>query len=192
MKRARVLSLPLLFVVVACSTASSGPPDQGGGAGSGGGRETAGAGGDDAAGKNAAGGSAAAGASGADGEGGSAGAVAKGGAGGAAGEGNGGGTGDAGAGGTCTLVAKYSSKDAVCNDCAEGQCCAEVNGCLGDPRCNDDYVNCQLACALLPDDEDPAAIEACFAKCDVDYPEGKQLYDMAIGCVEKKCAAVCE
>ena len=92
----------------------------------------------------------------------------------------------------CTLVANYSSEDAFCNACAESSCCTEVNGCLGDTRCNDDYVNCQLACALLPDDESPAAIKACFAQCGVDFPEGKQLYDSAIGCVDAACAGICE
>ena len=97
----------------------------------------------------------------------------------------------------CTLVAAYSSKNAVCNGCAQSRCCAEVNGCLGDPRCNDDYVNCILACALLPDDAgagvDAAAVaHDCVAKCGVDFPVGRGEYDAAIGCVDAKCATECK
>src|SRR5690242_8946726 len=50
--------------------------------------------------------------------------------------------------GACTLISPYSSKNAACNACAQAKCCAEINGCLGDPGCNDDYVNCAIACAL--------------------------------------------
>jgi hypothetical protein len=97
----------------------------------------------------------------------------------------------------CTLVAAYSSSNAVCNGCAQSKCCAEVNGCLGDPRCNDDYVNCILACALLPDDAgadaDAAGAAAdCVAKCGTDYPVGKTEYDTAIGCVDAKCGSECQ
>ncbi len=102
-------------------------------------------------------------------------------------------TGDA----ACKLVAAYSSKNAVCNGCAQSRCCAEVNGCLGDPRCNDDYVNCILACALLPDDagvgvDASTVATACVTKCGVDYPAGKVAYDAAIGCVDSKCTAECQ
>jgi hypothetical protein len=97
----------------------------------------------------------------------------------------------------CTLVAAYSSKNAVCNGCAQSRCCAEVNGCLGDPRCNDDYVNCILACALVPDDAG-AGVDAagvahdCIAKCGVDFPIGRAAYDAAIGCVDTKCTTECQ
>jgi hypothetical protein len=97
----------------------------------------------------------------------------------------------------CKLVAAYSSKNAVCNGCAQSRCCAEVNGCLGDPRCNDDYVNCILACALLPDDAgvgvDAAGVaHDCVAKCGVDFPVGRAAYDAAIGCVDTKCTTECQ
>lgn len=189
------------FVLAACSTASSAPPEGEGVGGTGGGETGAGAAGKETAagasagatdgGAGKVGGDAgSAGEGGAPGGGGGAGGTAEGGAGGQSG--SLGTSGAAGAGGMCTLVAKYSSKDSFCNACAESKCCAEVNGCLGDARCNDDYVNCQLACALLPDDEDPQAIKACFAQCGVDYPEGKKLYDSAIGCVDASCAGICE
>jgi hypothetical protein len=95
---------------------------------------------------------------------------------------------------SCKLVAAYSSKNTPCNACAESRCCVEVNGCLGDPRCNDDYVNCILACALLPDDagaDADAGTATCVAKCGVDYPVGKAAYDAAIGCVDAKCSVEC-
>ena len=94
----------------------------------------------------------------------------------------------------CTLVSPYSSKNAVCNGCAATRCCAEVNGCLGDPRCNDDYVNCILACSLLPADaggDASGAAADCLAKCASDFPAGKAAYDTAIGCVDPKCATEC-
>lgn len=93
----------------------------------------------------------------------------------------------------CKLVKAYSSKNAVCNACAEARCCAEINGCLGDKRCDDDYVNCILACALLPPDAGDAgdATKACLAKCGADFPAGKALYDTAIGCADKQCAKEC-
>jgi hypothetical protein len=86
---------------------------------------------------------------------------------------------------TCSLVKPYSTKDKVCNDCAAEKCCAEVNDCLGDKRCDDDYVNCILACALLPDDAGDAG--GCIGECGTKYPEGKALYDTAIACVEEAC-----
>jgi hypothetical protein len=95
----------------------------------------------------------------------------------------------------CALVSPYSSSDAVCNACAQSKCCVEVNGCLGDPACNDDYVDCLLACALSPDDagtgDASAAIAACEGQCGVDFPKGKGEYDVAIGCVDMRCADVC-
>lgn len=89
----------------------------------------------------------------------------------------------------CKLVKPYSSKNAVCNQCAESKCCAEVNGCLGDPACDDDYVNCTLVCALSPAPD--AGMGACLGQCAKDYPKGKAEYDTAIGCADSKCATEC-
>ncbi len=94
---------------------------------------------------------------------------------------------------SCKLVKAYSSKNAKCNACAEAKCCAEINGCLGDPKCDDEYVNCILACALLPADAGDAGAEAkaCIAKCGADFPVGKAAYDKAIGCADAQCGAEC-
>ncbi len=94
---------------------------------------------------------------------------------------------------TCKLVKAYSSKNAKCNACAEAKCCVEINGCLGDPKCDDEYVNCILACALLPADAGDAGAEAkaCIAKCGTDFPVGKAAYDKAIGCADAQCATEC-
>lgn len=98
-------------------------------------------------------------------------------------------------GASCKLHAPYSSKNTLCNGCAQENCCPEVNACLDDTRCNDDYVNCELACALLPDDagaDASAAAAACLANCGGNYPEGKGLWDRAIGCVDSRCASECK
>jgi hypothetical protein len=95
----------------------------------------------------------------------------------------------------CELIAPYSSKNVTCNGCAQARCCAAVNGCLGDARCNDDYVNCILACALLPEDAgaDAAGVEAdCVGQCGGDFPAGKAEYDAAVGCVDAQCAVECQ
>lgn len=89
----------------------------------------------------------------------------------------------------CKLVKPYSSKNAVCNGCAEAKCCAEINGCLGDTRCDEDYVNCILACTLLP--EPDAGVSGCLQQCATAHPQGKAAYDVAIGCAEAKCASEC-
>ncbi len=94
--------------------------------------------------------------------------------------------------GPCTLLSPYSSKNKPCNDCAQATCCNEVNGCLGDPVCNDDYVNCTLACALDFDGGPDAGPSDCFAICGEQYPAGKVAYDLAIGCVEQQCVAECQ
>lgn len=95
-------------------------------------------------------------------------------------------------GGTCALVKPYSSKNAVCNQCAQTKCCSEINGCLGDPKCDDDYVNCILACALLPDDAGAdAGTKPCVDQCGKDFPQGKAEYDVAIGCADTKCNVEC-
>jgi len=90
----------------------------------------------------------------------------------------------------CTLIKPYSSKDVVCNQCAEEKCCPEINGCLGDPVCDDDYVTCILACALTPVPD--AGVDACLQQCAADYPTGKAKYDVAIGCADSKCATECQ
>jgi hypothetical protein len=177
-------------VAGAGGSAAGGSGGQAGGCGAGagqGGEQTAGNGG--VAGQGGTSGTAGAGVAGQGGAG-NGGSAGNGGAGaGAGGAGNGG---DGGAGGACLLAKPYSSQDKDCNACAEEACCAQVNGCLTDPRCDDDFVNCTLACALLPDDTDPEAIKACVADCNGQHPEGKKLYDDAIGCVDKACAKECE
>ena len=94
---------------------------------------------------------------------------------------------------SCKLIKPFATKNVPCNECAQTKCCAEVNGCLGDPRCDDDYVNCSLACALLPADAGDAGAEKarCLAECGTMYPEGKKRYDAAFGCVDTKCASEC-
>jgi len=94
--------------------------------------------------------------------------------------------------GTCKLVKPYSSKNVGCNQCAEAKCCAEINGCLGDPACDDTYVNCILACALLPDDAGDAGLSLCMNQCAIDSPKGKTEYDTAIGCADTKCKTECQ
>jgi hypothetical protein len=101
-------------------------------------------------------------------------------------------------GAACKLVKPYSSKDKTCNDCAQTQCCAEVNGCLGDTACDDDYVNCILACVLLPDDAGAdvdagdAGIPACEKRCGTQYPKGEAEYLAATGCVDTRCKTDCK
>jgi len=94
--------------------------------------------------------------------------------------------------GSCKLVKPYSSKNVGCNQCAEAKCCVEINGCLGDPACDDTYVNCILACALLPDDAGDAGISLCMGQCAVDSPKCKAEYDTAIGCADTKCTIECK
>lgn len=96
--------------------------------------------------------------------------------------------------GSCKLAKPYSTKNKTCNDCAATECCSEVNGCLDDVECDDHYVNCILACALLPDDAGPdasAGIAACESDCANSYALGRAAYDRAIGCVDQKCAGPC-
>ena len=66
-----------------------------------------------------------------------------------------------------------------------------MNACYADPDCDDGYVNCALACALLPDDAGDAGIAECLSDCGVQYPTGKVEYDAAIGCADSSCAAEC-
>lgn len=91
----------------------------------------------------------------------------------------------------CKLLSPYSTKDKPCNDCAEQNCCEEINACFAAPQCDDLYVNCILACALLPDNAD-AGVPDCVAKCGTDYPDGKTGYLKAIGCADTKCPAECD
>jgi len=96
---------------------------------------------------------------------------------------------------SCRLSKPYSSKDEICNACAEDHCCATLNTCLDDTRCNDDYVNCILACALLPDDagaDVKGTTDDCVATCGTTYPEGRAKYDAAISCVEAACPTDCK
>ncbi len=96
--------------------------------------------------------------------------------------------------GSCKLVKPYSTKNKTCNDCAATECCSEVNGCLDDVECDDHYVNCILACALLPEDAGPdasAGIAACELDCGNSYALGREAYHRAIGCVGQKCASPC-
>lgn len=90
----------------------------------------------------------------------------------------------------CKLVKPYSTKNAVCNACAETRCCAEINGCLGDPACDDDYVNCILVCALSPAPD--AGTSACVSQCGKDHPKGRAEYDVATNCADGKCASECK
>jgi hypothetical protein len=94
----------------------------------------------------------------------------------------------------CALLSPYSSENAACNDCAQAMCCVEINGCLGDPGCNDDYVDCTIGCAL--DDDGGAGADAgltmCLDGCGTQYPKGKGEYDVAIGCAEQACATECQ
>lgn len=99
--------------------------------------------------------------------------------------------------GACKLASPYSSKNAVCNACAEEKCCPEINGCLLDTGCNDDYVNCTLVCAFTDFDAgadagSDAGAEGCLADCGQQFPEGKAEYDVAIGCAESACATECQ
>jgi hypothetical protein len=92
----------------------------------------------------------------------------------------------------CVLAKPYSSSVPACNACAEQNCCEVVNACYADPDCDDGYVNCALACALLPDDAGDAGIAECLADCGSQYPTGKQEYDAAIGCADTSCVAQCQ
>ncbi len=89
----------------------------------------------------------------------------------------------------CKLVRPYSSRDAVCNGCAEAHCGCEINGCLVDTQCDDGYVNCIIACALDPGD---AGVPPCMTDCAQQYPRGKVEYDLAIGCVDRACPTECQ
>jgi len=93
----------------------------------------------------------------------------------------------------CKLSAPYSSKDAVCNGCAESHCCVEVNACYASTSCNDDYVNCYLGCGLFANpDAGGTDVTACIADCGTMYPAGKVQFEAAIGCVDTSCAGKCK
>lgn len=91
----------------------------------------------------------------------------------------------------CQLTKPYSSKDADCNACAEQQCCALINACYADADCDDGYVNCILACALLPGYAGDAGVESCLTDCATQHPTGRASYDAAISCADAKCAGPC-
>jgi hypothetical protein len=92
----------------------------------------------------------------------------------------------------CKLVKSYSSSNAKCNDCVEQKCCVEMNGCLGNLECDDTYVNCILACVLMPDDGGDAGMAICMDECAKLSPKGKAEYDVAIGCADDKCGVECQ
>lgn len=98
---------------------------------------------------------------------------------------------------TCKLASPFSSKNAACNACAEEKCCPEINGCLLDTACNDDYVNCSLVCAFTDFDAGAdaggdAGTEGCLADCAQQFPAGKAEYDTAFGCADTACATECQ
>lgn len=94
--------------------------------------------------------------------------------------------------GACKLSGVYSSSMPACNACAEEKCCVELNACFDAESCDDLYVNCILGCALLEEDAGKEQIDACVTECGTEYPEGKTLYDTAMGCTETQCKAACE
>lgn len=96
----------------------------------------------------------------------------------------------------CTLVRKYSTRNAPCNACAEARCCDVINACFDDPSCDDGYVNCAIACAIDydgggPDAAPDAGPTSCLAECARAYPGGSQKYEAAIGCADRACVAEC-
>jgi hypothetical protein len=94
----------------------------------------------------------------------------------------------------CKLAQPFSSKNAVCNACAEEKCCPQINGCLLDTACNDDYVNCSLVCAFTDFDAgaDAGTTAGCLADCAQQFPKGKAEYDAAFGCADSACATECQ
>jgi hypothetical protein len=97
----------------------------------------------------------------------------------------------------CKLASPFSSSNAVCNACAEEKCCAQINGCLLDTACNDDYVNCTLVCAFTDFDAGAdaggdAGTAGCLADCAQQFPKGKAEYDTAFGCADTVCATECQ
>lgn len=97
---------------------------------------------------------------------------------------------------TCKLTKPYATKDVACNDCAAANCCEAVNACYADTDCDDGYVNCILACVLLPDDAGPdagdAGVATCTAACGTQYPKGKTEYDAIDACIASSCASACK
>jgi len=93
----------------------------------------------------------------------------------------------------CKLAKPYSSSNATCNSCAEQNCCELINICFADPACDDTYVNCILACALMSDeDAGDAGMALCMADCASQAPEGKKEFDSLSSCADSKCAAECK
>lgn len=91
----------------------------------------------------------------------------------------------------CTLSQPYSTKDAVCNECAQSHCCQAVNDCYADDQCNDTFVNCILGCALT-DSGGTDGTNACIAQCGVDSPQGKAEYAAISDCLAASCATECK
>jgi len=99
--------------------------------------------------------------------------------------------------GSCKLVKPYATKDVACNDCAAENCCDVVNACYNDTDCDDGYVNCILACVLLPDDAGAdgggdAGVATCTAACGKQYPTGKTEYDAIDACIASSCSTACK
>lgn len=97
----------------------------------------------------------------------------------------------------CKLTKPYSTKDVGCNQCAEAHCCEAVDACYADADCDDGYVNCILACVILPDDagadaDTDGGVARCTAQCDAQYPDGKVEYDAITTCIEHSCATECQ
>ena len=99
-------------------------------------------------------------------------------------------------GATCKLVKPYSTKDEDCNACAEQACCKPINNCYLSSDCDDGYVNCLLACVLLPDDAGAdggdGGVAACTAECDLHFALGSAQYKALAACVDGACAALCQ
>jgi hypothetical protein len=89
----------------------------------------------------------------------------------------------------CTLTAPYSTKNQLCNTCAEAHCCAAINACYASKDCDEGYVNCVIACALT--EKDKPAYDACAAVCSKDYPTGAKLFNTINACADKSCATEC-
>ena len=93
----------------------------------------------------------------------------------------------------CKLTKPYATKNATCDECAEQNCCEPINVCYADLECDDTYVNCILACSLMPDpDAGDAGIAACMDDCAAQAPKGKLEYEAATGCADSKCLQQCQ
>ncbi len=91
---------------------------------------------------------------------------------------------------TCKLLKVYSSSNRACNACAEKECCEIINACFSSKACDEDYINCSLAC-VLETDASKSAIDHCVKECQRIYNDGYMLFDAANACAESKCTADC-